>query len=92
MYSGFESLDGKLVCDLDMPAGPNRYFLRKSNPSYRAWTGSVFTAAYVEVDGYLTSGYDPVVNASHQVLHVVRVYRIARPTAGYIRERTTQPR
>ena len=91
VYSGFESLDGRLVCDLDMPDGSNRYFLRRDNPGYHAWEGGVFSAAYVDVDGYVTSGYDPLVRAKHRVLHVTRVYRIGPPTAGYIKERTTRP-
>ena len=89
-YEGFESLDGKLVCDLDMPEVDNRYFLRRGNPVYHTRNGSFFSAAYLDVDGYVTSGYDPAVRANRQTLHVTRVYRVLPATAAYIKKRAAQ--
>ena len=89
-YEGFESLEGKLICNVDMPAAYNRYFLRRGNPVYHTRDGSFFSAAYLEVDGYVTSGYDPAVRANRQTLHVTRVYRVLPAAAAYIKKRSAQ--
>ena len=89
-YEGFTSLDGKLVCAVDMPASYDRYFLRPGTPTYHQPDTAFFTAAYVEVDGYVTSARGPDSQAERRTLHVVRVNRIAPATAEYLKERTTQ--
>ena len=89
-YEGFTSLDGKLVCSVDMPAAYNDYFLRRSNPVYHTRNGSFFSAAYVDIDGYVTSADRPAVGSNRWTLHVTRVHQVLPATAAYIKQRTAQ--